>query len=648
MAVNLRQQEQSLVVTGHPVTIANIPAGHRLLLVIDNQYFTHHAGVIYCNAIPVTTITGTVVGMHQVGKGIVIVTTTATIHLAHDATGWHKITISDAVPRITIVATDEFTTQQALDAYTFASPLDRWTAPLASADVAALTSRYRIAHNAALAAVNVAGGYSAPLMVCYGVRMWDDNYLWISNPVTVGMSTMENAALVTATVTTDSNRYTGTGSALLTMQGYHLGIKVDSGVGQQWLPLVKSIDVFATVQPAIVDNSSLYYRCLTTQGGSRIATLQYGWQQLSQNRVDAALATSGWVLVASTTSIDALSSGRFEAANVVRQSYTGIDVVNSSLQSTVSLTREQVNEINRGTTAIEPVASIVRNGRLYLASHDGMLSTSAHGNAMSTTQVARVTGAQVRAIAPVLRPIYSGGFGRYAVYLFTTEGIYAVAQSAHGMLGEARLVDRSVIAPACVPVDGDCDIYYIDRHQWLCNLKGCKVTRLVPVPQGVAGMAWDDAHCELHLLKNDGTMLAVTPNGDYSQRTVAVTALYDDVTHAVGVTSAGEVLDLCHEDDCEQVVEYLSLPIEVNGIPNTVLWCVWSDSMVASMQLLGDRGRSCHGFLVGALRVNGVVNAPLPMRVVAPFCRTVRLMVKGSALTGTVISPTQLGIKSCK
>ena len=81
--------------------------------------------------------------------------------------------------------------------------------------------------------------------------MWDDNYLWMSNPVTVGMSTMGNADAVSALAVTEGGKYVGIEAATCTLGGYHLGIKVNSGVGERWLPLVKAIDVFATAQPAV-------------------------------------------------------------------------------------------------------------------------------------------------------------------------------------------------------------------------------------------------------------------------------------------------------------------------------------------------------------------------------------------------------------
>ena len=70
------------------------------------------------------------------------------------------------------------------------------------------------------------------------------------------------------------------------------------------------------------------------------------------------------------------------------------------------------------------------------------------GNALVEAHRRSVTGTVPLAMAVVTKPLYSGGFGRYPVYVFTDDGIYAIPQSATGTLGEARLVDRTVIAAA--------------------------------------------------------------------------------------------------------------------------------------------------------------------------------------------------------
>ncbi len=472
--------------------------------------------------------------------------------------------------------------------------------------------------------------------------MWDDSYLSFSSPVTL-VADLDNARQVTAQVTTASSRYTATEPTVMTMNAYRLGITVSGGVGDHWLSLVKAIDVFVTDVPSIASTSSLDYRCVTTQGGTRTAALQFGWQAMSASRVAAQLEASGWTMVASTTDIGALSQGRFVASNVVCPEGAASGVVGSPLDGGARIMREMVAHVMQGGSQVQPAASMVRNGRLYLASADGLLSCSAHGNAFSTSQVTRVTGASIKALAPVSRPLYSGGFGRYAAYLFTDEGIYAVAQSAGGTLGEARLVDRSVISSGCVPIDGNRDVYYLDRNHWLCRLTGSTVEQLVPDVEHGA-MAWDDYHGELYLL-TDGKVMAVLPSGFYSHRTIGASSLYDDMLHALAVTPSGDVLDLTHEESAEQQVEYLSHPVVFASTSplRDVLWCMFSDEAAFSLEVLGERGVSCHGFLVGRLRVNGAVRAPLLMPIVAPPCRCIRFRIHGSAVSGTVILPITLG-----
>lgn len=641
VAVNVREQEQSLVVTGVPVQCGTIAASHRLLLVDEGHYYTCNDGNIYCDGALVTHTSHDVIAMHRVGSTLVVVTSRELIHLNYADGHCTVISKDDAIPSINLVAADEFTSQYPLDAYSFASPYSTWPAQLTAADIASLTTHYRNAWKALTTTITSQGAYYTPLMACYGVRMWDDNYLWISNAVTLGMNTIGNAQAVTAAVVASSSAYKGIDAATMSMTGYRVGIKVTGGVGEMWHSLVKCIDVFVTSQPQIADTSALYYRCLTTQGGVRTPQLQYGWQALPSSRVQAMLEASGWTMIASTTDVASLSLGRFVAPNVSHVTATATDVILVPATGGTHLSREQHADVQRGSSTIRPVASLVRNGRLYLASADGLLSCSAHGNAMVTTQVARVSGARIMALAPVSRPLYSGGFGRYAVYMFTSEGIYAVAQSALGVLGEARLVSRSVIAQPCVPVDGNCDVYYVDRHNWLCRLRGSEVKQLVPYVMNPSGLAWDDAHGEVYVIDGE-RVLAVTPRGAYSRRTIDAVALYDDVTHALAITAQGQVLDLTLEVPAVQQVEYVSHPVVVRAVPTCVSWCVIGTGATLSLSLYGEHGMSCHGFLVGRLRVTGDVNAPLGMPVVSAPCRTLRIEVKGTALTGTVINYTNV------
>ncbi|MCQ2289522.1 MAG: hypothetical protein MJZ74_10560 [Muribaculaceae bacterium] len=643
---NLRERECSLEVVGVPVPCGSIPAGHRLMLVDGDRYFTLCDNRIYCNGSVVLSADSEVLAMHRMGDGVVAVTRRGLRHLQYDGEACVEVDLHDAIPAIEIVVGEDITSQQSMDEYAFAHGYSRWNAPLDASDVAALTSRYRMAWSVANASIVAQGGYNAPLMACYGVRLRDDNYLWVSEPVFLGESTTGNAQQVSAQVMTDGGRYTGIEASTLSLQGFKLGLRVTAGVGQRWRHLVKAVDVFVTRTAAVADTTSLVYRCVNTQAGQRVSLLQFGWQSVPASSIRALLEASGWTMVASTGSIEALDGGRFEAANVVYAASTSTGIINAPMWHGASLSRDDVERINTRLDAVSPVASLVRNGRLYVASGDGQLALMAHGNAMSVTQVSRVTGTSIMALAPVSRPLYSGGFGRYAVYLFTDEGIYAVAQSATGVLGEARLVDRSVIAPGCVPVDGDRDVYYVDSHDWVCRLTGSAVTRLVPLSCKVTGMTWDAAHHELHVITEQGDVLAMSREGHHGLRTIEASGLYDDVTRSLAVTPTGQVLDLATEQSARLPVEYMSHPIVLDramcASPSGVTWCVMGQDLDVSLALHGDRGMTCHGFLVGRLRVRGDANAPLHMPLRSPLCRSVRLKIDGEAMTGTVISSTTI------
>ena len=85
---------------------------------------------------------------------------------------------------------------------------------------------------------------------------------------------------------------------------------------------------------------------------------------------------------------------------------------------------------------------------------DGVVVVSAVGNPLVTQWRATVSGCHILALGAACRPIYSGGFGRYPIYVFTTQGIMALPQSTSGNYGEPRLITETVIAGDSHPVAG--------------------------------------------------------------------------------------------------------------------------------------------------------------------------------------------------
>ena len=64
----------------------------------------------------------------------------------------------------------------------------------------ALERILRAAWNALLADAAADGRHAAPMLVRWAVRLHDDSYLWISDPVRVGDATLANADRISAIV----------------------------------------------------------------------------------------------------------------------------------------------------------------------------------------------------------------------------------------------------------------------------------------------------------------------------------------------------------------------------------------------------------------------------------------------------------------
>jgi hypothetical protein len=125
-----------------------------------------------------------------------------------------------------------------------------------------------------------------------------------------------------------------------------------------------------------------------------------------------------------------------------------------------------------------------------------------------------------------------------------------------------------------------------------------------------------------------------------SRRTIALSQLYSDPRHCLAVDVAGRLLNLDVETSATMPVMYQSQPIVCQ--PAMVLWHVNATAAQLRLAVTGERGVSCHGFEVAALTVQGDVSAPLPLRVVGPRWRTLRLEVSGTATTGDLLLPIVL------
>ena len=409
LAQNVRERESSLQVTGQPAVSSTIATGDRLLLYAARCLVTSRGRTVKVDGVPVVTVGGTIVGAHDMGDIIVIVTDAGLTYLsAHEGT-WRVLNPADAVPQLSIAA-DVSTVSTTLEAYTFTEPYREWQAPLAADDQAALTSRLRAAWSALSSDVHAEGRYLAPILVRWAVRLVDGSYLWMSDAVRLGDVTLANADRIVADVVTEGGEFTVIEATSLTLKHYGLDITVTQNIAAEWLPLVSSIDVFVTDEAQLLTaGRSLDYRCLTRTTGGREYVLEMGLTRRSAAAISRELSASSWLLVARAPVAAQVTGSDFAAPGVP-----------------LTLTPSQCSVIGRLPSLQGIVCSTMAGGRLYCCTREGDVVSSEVGNALAEAHRRRVVGAVPLSMAVVTRPLYSSGFGRYPVYVFTDDGIFAI------------------------------------------------------------------------------------------------------------------------------------------------------------------------------------------------------------------------------
>ena len=627
MAVNVREREQSLQVTGVPVTVGHIATGDRLLTMADGHVVTCNGRTVMIDGVQVAQCGSDIVGAYRIGEMMVIVARDEVIYLMQGEQGWNVMDPADAVPQLSITA-DLTSSSAEIPAYSFAALYQQWRAPLAAEDETALAGLLRHAWDALHNDAAAAGLRNSPVLVRWAVRLRDGSYLWVSDPVRVGDETLSNADRIATTVDFNNNGFTGSQATVMTHCHYRIGIDVTQGIADAWLPLIAGIDVLATDEVSLLTaGRSLDYRCLTRTTGGREYILEMGLSRRGVDTINRQLAVSPWHVIATAPATATMS---------------GSDFVEPVTATTFSA--EQCATLATPLVPGDIVCATAASGRLYCCTRGGDVVMSAPGNALVESCRRTVLGVVPLAMSVVTRPLYSSGFGRYPVYVFSDDGIYAIPQSAMGSLGEARLVDRTVIDAAILPVEGKTAIWLVSRHGHLCRLSGSQLT-VVHRDIDCRALAWCNAYEELWMLSGvGGNPLVMMDSGRISERTVAVSQLYSDPRHALAVSPTGDMLDLEQEQPESMAVSWRSHPIALHPLMGEavkrVVWHLSSDEVSLCLTVDGQRGVMAGDFPLSRVTVAGAVSQPLATPTMARQARSLRLAMTGTASTGTLLLPT--------
>lgn len=278
--------------------------------------------------------------------------------------------------------------------------------------------------------------------------------------------------------------------------------------------------------------------------------------------------------------------------------------------------------------------------------HPGMLLSHAIDNPFVLEHRHNVSGGEIRALAAASKPIYSGGLGRYPLYIFTQHGIFALPQNASGEYGEARLIHNTAIALDMKPVQGDQCVWFVSNKGLLYDLCGTRLTRHMNRCLATE-LAWNTVEQELWMRDADGSLQLLMAQDRTTRLSLQAAQIWSRDTTALAIDAQGQVLDITREtplDNCP--ILYHSHPIVLDHLMHTavtaIVWNIFTQQAQLSLSMHGERGTSCHGFLVNAIRVQGAVNAPLRIPVITQPLRTLRLTVQGTVKSGTLLLPTHI------
>jgi hypothetical protein len=274
------------------------------------------------------------------------------------------------------------------------------------------------------------------------------------------------------------------------------------------------------------------------------------------------------------------------------------------------------------------------------------ISVSLKGNPLVTAFHREVSGS-VLAISPSDRAVFSSVFGRYPLYTFSSDGIFAVSFRSSLIYGDVQLIGRHVIASSVLPCCANGHLYFVTSCGSLCSLVGAKVNLVLHRCDAVS-MAYNSSRDELWLLSSARSVTVLMSSGATYSRTLTLSSLGGDYLMPVAVSLAGEIYDIATESADSQVqVSFLTYPFSAarNGrlvSPACAVWNVNADNSSLRLSVYGERGSSCHGMLLATITTTGPLSAPLPVRLFSPRIRTLRLSASGTVPSSALFLPVTL------
>ncbi len=282
--LNLRSRGSSVRPVGQMLPFAVLDANERLLTMHRTadgvNLMTYSAGAVRWHgtlAGDAYSIKGVAIGglaaeprcAEALGDFVVLGCDDGNVYLHYDGAKYAMLDPDAAVPHIRLTAEDAGVASATVARCEFADGgYTRWQSPLSAEDVASITASMRSAYSSISRQAAARSAHLQPLMACYAVRLHDDSYLWMSQPMLLGNGVQCGAEL-RAEVENDGTACVAAAACEITAQTYRIAAEAISGFDRSWDTLVKSIDILITDEVQPLMTGRVDYRCETTTTGSR-------------------------------------------------------------------------------------------------------------------------------------------------------------------------------------------------------------------------------------------------------------------------------------------------------------------------------------------------------------------------------------------
>lgn len=277
-----------------------------------------------------------------------------------------------------------------------------------------------------------------------------------------------------------------------------------------------------------------------------------------------------------------------------------------------------------------------------------LLTVSRVANPLVTEQRRTVGQGEIVALSGVAKSLYSTVFGRYPVYAFTTDGIFAVSYKEKGDCGDAQRVSCMRMGKSRAMAQADGKVFFVSDRDEVCALVGKDVTVLAEL-RDVAQLAWVNREKELLVRHYDNSVEVLMLSGRRYGRTAGVSRVSSDVYDAVADDLTGNRVNVSDESDGAVPIAFETYPIAVKVdeliAPMLMTVNASGDFDNVKVELHGSEGVGCESRVLAEIVLDGSCCHPQTTRIYAPPCRLVTLRVDGMARRGSMFRNVVLTYK---